>query len=420
MPSSVCRRAAARRRSRVRAARRALRRRRSSHRRGRWIGCRRRLGGCDLVPVQREAHHPGSERLEPCEPRVERAWTVQEPRIVGQAILIPVAAEAAGGVRARQRTAAAMAARQARVKRVILVSIDAHALHQTSVDELSQIHDRCVSHALHLSRYRRVDDEDSDTVGAGDVVERLASRSGPARSASRRSSSCSRRARRAARPVRLLDRTARPGAARSRCGRATSSGCAGRSAKTPGSRRRSGSGRGLDGSRERQPSRIDERAEDQRAVGRAEQRVDRVLRMRHQAEDVPVGVQDAGDVGDRAVRVLAGRVAEQRSGRSASSSVEQLGVGEPAALAVLDRDRQLPGRRSQRAVNGVSARSTRARRRGRRTRATRSGGARPGAGRPRSGSGSRCRSRARARRRRRSSSTARMIGEKRAIAPQRR
>ena len=34
--------------------------------------------------------------------------------------------------------------------------------------------------------------------------------------------------------------------------------------------------------------RVDERAEDERAVGRAEQRVDRVLRVRHQPEDVPV------------------------------------------------------------------------------------------------------------------------------------
>ena len=49
----------------------------------------------------------------------------------------------------------------------------------------------------------------------------------------------------------------------------------------------------------------------QRAVGRAEQRVDRVLGVGHQAEDVPVLVADAGDVGDGAVRVLAWRVAEQ-------------------------------------------------------------------------------------------------------------
>ncbi len=70
-------------------------------------------------------------------------------------------------------------------------------------------------------------------------------------------------------------------------------------------------GRRLDGNGGRQSSSVDERAEDQRAVGRAEQRVDRVLRVRHQPEDVPVLVADARDVGDGAVRVLARRVAEE-------------------------------------------------------------------------------------------------------------
>ena len=77
----------------------------------------------------------------------------------------------------------------------------------------------------------------------------------------------------------------------------------------------------------------------QRFVGRAEQRVDGVLRMRHQPEHVPGLVADAGHVADRAVRVLAGRVAEEDLAFGFELR-EQLRVGEPAALAVLDRDRE--------------------------------------------------------------------------------
>ena len=67
--------------------------------------------------------------------------------------------------------------------------------------------------------------------------------------------------------------------------------------------------------------------------------VDGVLRVRHQAEDVARLVADAGDVGDRAVRVLAGVVAEQElAGRLELG--DRLRVGKPAAVAVLDRDRQ--------------------------------------------------------------------------------
>ena len=63
----------------------------------------------------------------------------------------------------------------------------------------------------------------------------------------------------------------------------TSSGCARAWRSGRRWRRRSGSGR-----REQALARrVDERAEHERAVGRAEQRVDRVLGVRHQAEDVP-------------------------------------------------------------------------------------------------------------------------------------
>src|SRR5829696_4072208 len=49
---------------------------------------------------------------------------------------------------------------------------------------------------------------------------------------------------------------------------------------------RFGWGWGLDECGSRQPSSVDQRPEDQRAVGRAEQRIHRVLRMRHQSEYV--------------------------------------------------------------------------------------------------------------------------------------
>src|SRR5882672_6116322 len=51
--------------------------------------------------------------------------------------------------------------------------------------------------------------------------------------------------------------------------------------------------------------RFDERGENQRPVGRAEQRVDGVLRMGHQAHHVASLVADAGDVVDRPVARLA-------------------------------------------------------------------------------------------------------------------
>src|SRR5919198_1258964 len=51
--------------------------------------------------------------------------------------------------------------------------------------------------------------------------------------------------------------------------------------------------------------------EDLQAVDRAGERVDGVLGMGHEAEDVARGAAHAGDVAQRAVGVLAGRVAQQ-------------------------------------------------------------------------------------------------------------
>ena len=59
-----------------------------------------------------------------------------------------------------------------------------------------------------------------------------------------------------------------------------------------------------------------QRFEDLAAVGRAGQRVDRVLGMRHQAEHVAGSLRDPGDVADRAVGVVAGGVADRRPARS--------------------------------------------------------------------------------------------------------
>ena len=52
---------------------------------------------------------------------------------------------------------------------------------------------------------------------------------------------------------------------------------------------------------------VDQGAHDQRAVDGTEERIDCVLRMRHQPEDVPRSVDYAGDIGDRAVRVRSTR-----------------------------------------------------------------------------------------------------------------
>ena len=97
---------------------------------------------------------------------------------------------------------------------------------------------------------------------------------------------------------------------------------------------------------------LDERADDPEPVVRADDLLDRRLRVGHQAGHVARGVRDPGDctegaVGVRAVALLAGRravgvgVAEQDLA-VALDPVELGGIGEEAALAVGDRHPQRP------------------------------------------------------------------------------
>src|SRR5205085_11416994 len=95
--------------------------------------------------------------------------------------------------------------------------------------------------------------------------------------------------------------------------------------------------RGLDAGERDLTSGVDERREDQRAVGRAEQRVDRVLGVRHQAEAVAVLVRYSGDARNRAVERL--RVPEDDLA-ARLDLVDEFVIRVPAALAVLGRDRQ--------------------------------------------------------------------------------
>ena len=81
------------------------------------------------------------------------------------------------------------------------------------------------------------------------------------------------------------------------------------------------------------------RLEQLQAVGRAGQRVDGVLGMRHQADDVAALVADAGDVVERAVGVVARCVAEDDPALGLELG-EHLRRGEVAAGRVLDRDRE--------------------------------------------------------------------------------
>src|SRR6266581_9375319 len=92
--------------------------------------------------------------------------------------------------------------------------------------------------------------------------------------------------------------------------------------------------------------RFDERGQNQRSVGRAEQRVDGVLRMGHEAHDVAALVADAGDVVDGAVARLA---VAQDNLTVRLELAHELGRREPAAVAVLDGDRDaLAGRAPRR------------------------------------------------------------------------
>ena len=132
--------------------------------------------------------------------------------------------------------------------------------------------------------------------------------------------------------------------------------CQGRGARG-GARRRLRPGGRLDGGRKRQSSSVDQGTEDQRPVGRAEQRIDSVLRVRHQSEDVAGGVDDAGDVGNGSVRILAGARSGARSGRSrrarASSSSSANQQPSPCLTGIVS---SCPS--THRDVKGVSVCST--------------------------------------------------------------
>src|SRR5205814_2608935 len=96
---------------------------------------------------------------------------------------------------------------------------------------------------------------------------------------------------------------------------------------------------------------IDERAKQKRAVGGSGERIDRVFGMRHQPHDVALGVDEAGDSGDRAVGALALVAEHDLSG--VLEVGEQLRGGEEAAFAVLDRAAETPPLSTPRCVWGV-------------------------------------------------------------------
>src|SRR3954447_10834061 len=82
-----------------------------------------------------------------------------------------------------------------------------------------------------------------------------------------------------------------------------------------------------------------DRLEELEAVARARQRVDGVLGVGHEAEDVARRVDHAGDVVERAVGVLPWGVTEHDL-LARRDLLEQLGRGVPAPRGVLDRDRE--------------------------------------------------------------------------------
>src|SRR3712207_540471 len=75
--------------------------------------------------------------------------------------------------------------------------------------------------------------------------------------------------------------------------------------------------------------------EELQAVGRAGERVDRVLGVRHEADDVALGARDAGDVVRRPVRVAVVGVAEHDA-----HVADLVGRRVVAPRLVLDRDRE--------------------------------------------------------------------------------
>ena len=222
----------------------------------------------------------------------------------------------------------------------------------------------------------------------------------PATSGSRWWCSSSRRLAGSASSASRTRPTARHDAARSRCGRAISSDCGRRSSARPFSRRHSGcspqptqpqGGPALRGcARAERGRRVDERGEQQPAVGRAEQGVDGMLRVRHEPEHVPGLFVHPRRPRARRSRPLRseGRAARaQRGGRTSPRPRTR------------HRRRASPGRRAPGrhcSVGGTCCPCSRhARsRRGRRTPAAYLAGGSPAAGAPRRGSGSRCRYRA--------------------------
>ena len=79
------------------------------------------------------------------------------------------------------------------------------------------------------------------------------------------------------------------------------------------------------------------------AVGRAGQRVDRVLGVGHQADDVAARVADAGDVGDRAVGVLSGAVAKHDLAVRLSLASRSPGANQRPLMCLTGIESRSPG-----------------------------------------------------------------------------
>ncbi len=103
------------------------------------------------------------------------------------------------------------------------------------------------------------------------------------------------------------------------------------------------------------PSAAAETGEEPRAVGAAVRRVGRALGVRHQPEHPPVRREDAGDVARRAVGVV--DVAEGDA-VLALEPVERVGVGEVVAVVVGDRQPDGLAAARSRAVKALSAVAT--------------------------------------------------------------
>src|ERR1700727_1069478 len=99
---------------------------------------------------------------------------------------------------------------------------------------------------------------------------------------------------------------------------------------------------------------VPDRLKQQQAVGRARQRIDGVLGMWHQPEHVPGLVTDAGDVAQRPVGVVAGRISQQHP--AVGFELAQLCVGRVEASGrVLDRDREAMAVAASARERGISA-----------------------------------------------------------------